>query len=91
MSAQVIKGKVLDKMNWNTEIVIATQSNTNTNTDFDGNFSVNAKVGEILKISMLGFDPITANATLDLMTTMMESQDTALKEVVIIGYGSRKG
>jgi hypothetical protein len=63
--------------------VIATQSNTNTNTDFDGNFSVNAKVGEILKISMLGFDP-TANATLDLMTiTMMESQDTALKEVVI--------
>jgi hypothetical protein len=57
-------------------------SNTNTNTDFDGNFSVNAKVGEILKISMLGFDPITANATLDLMTiTMMESQDTALKEV----------
>jgi hypothetical protein len=68
--------------------VIATQSN-NTNTDFDGNFSVNAKVGEI-KISMLGFDPITANATLDLMTiTMMESQDTALKEVVIIGYGSR--
>jgi hypothetical protein len=40
---------------------------------------------------MLGFDPITANATLDLMTiTMMESQDTALKEVVIIGYGSRK-
>jgi hypothetical protein len=67
--------------------VIATQSNTNTNTDFDGNFSVNAKVGEILKISMLGFDPITANATLDLMTiTMMESQDTALKEVVIIGF-----
>jgi hypothetical protein len=41
---------------------------------------------------MLGFDPITANATLDLMTiTMMESQDTALKEVVIIGYGSKKG
>jgi hypothetical protein len=67
--------------------VIATQSNTNTN--FDGNFSVNAKVGEILKLAC--FDPITANATLDLMTiTMMESQDTALKEVVIIGYGSRK-
>jgi hypothetical protein len=33
-------------------------------TDFDGNFSVNA-VGEILKVSMLGFDPISANATLD--------------------------
>jgi hypothetical protein len=50
MSAQVIKGKVLDKMELNT-IVIATQSNTNTNTDFDGNFSVNAKVGEILKLA----------------------------------------
>jgi hypothetical protein len=68
-----------------------TQSNTNTNTDFDGNFSVNAKVGEILKISMLGFDPITANATLDLMTiTMMESQDTALKEVVSLGTVRKK-
>jgi TonB-linked SusC/RagA family outer membrane protein len=93
LSAQVIKGKVLDKNGIGIPgaIVIAIQSNANTSTDFDGNFSVNAKVGEMLKISMLGFDPITVNATLDPMSiTMMESQDTALKEVVIIGYGSRK-
>jgi hypothetical protein len=47
-----IKGKVLDKNGIGIPgaIVIATQSN-NTNTDFDGNFSVNAKVGEILKLA----------------------------------------
>jgi hypothetical protein len=50
MSAQVI-GKVLDKMELEYRQLIATQSNTNTNTDFDGNFSVNAKVGEILKLA----------------------------------------
>lgn len=93
LSAQVIKGKVLDKNGIGIPgaSVIAIQSNANSSTDFDGNFSVNAKVGEMLKISMLGFDPITVKATLDPMSiTMMESQDTALKEVVIIGYGSRK-
>jgi hypothetical protein len=40
---------------------------------------------------MLGFDPVSAKATLNAMTiTMSESQDTALKEVVVIGYGTRK-
>jgi hypothetical protein len=40
---------------------------------------------------MLGFDPVSAKATLNAMTiTMSESEDTALKEVVVIGYGTRK-
>ncbi|WP_029596717.1 SusC/RagA family TonB-linked outer membrane protein [Flavobacterium sp. ACAM 123] len=93
MSGQVSKGKVLDKNGIGIPgaIVIATESNTNANTDFDGNFSINANVGEILKITMLGFAPTTINVTSGLMTViMMESQDTALNEVVIIGYGSRK-
>jgi TonB-linked SusC/RagA family outer membrane protein len=93
MSAQVIKGKVLDKTGIGIPgaIVVATESYTNTDTDFDGNFSINAKVGEMLKITMLGFEPSTVKVTSGpMIITMMESQDTALKEVVIIGYGSRK-
>jgi TonB-linked SusC/RagA family outer membrane protein len=93
MSAQVIKGKVLDKSGIGIPgaILVATQSNTNTSTDFDGNFSIYANVGEMIKTTMLGFAPSTVNATSGIMTiTMMESQDTTLKEVVIIGYGSRK-
>jgi TonB-linked SusC/RagA family outer membrane protein len=93
MSAQVIKGKVLDKNGIGIPgaILVATQSNTNTSTDFDGNFSIYANVGEMIKTTMLGFAPSTVNATSSTMSIMMmESQDTALKEVVIIGYGSRK-
>jgi TonB-linked SusC/RagA family outer membrane protein len=93
MSGQVIKGKVLDKNGIGIPgaIVVAADSKTNTDTDFDGNFDINAKVGEILKVTMLGFEETTAKATSASMTIVMqESEDTALKEVVIIGYGSRK-
>jgi len=93
MSGQIIKGKVLDKegIPVPAAIISAADSNTSTDTDFDGNFNINAKIGEILKISMLGFDPVSIAATAGLMTiTLQESKDTELKEVVIIGYGSRK-
>lgn len=93
MSGQVIKGKVLDKNGIGIPgaIVVAADSKTNADTDFDGNFNINAKVGEILKITMLGFEATSAKATSTAMTIVMqESEDTALREVVIIGYGSRK-
>lgn len=93
MSGQVIKGKVSDKNGIGIPgaIVVAADSRTSTDTDFDGNFSINAKVGEALKISMVGFDAISVNATAGTMAiTMQESKDMELKEVVVIGYGTRK-
>lgn len=93
MSGQAIKGRVVDSsgMGIPGAIIIAQESKTTIDTDFDGNFAINAKVGEILKISMLGFEAVSVAATSGLMTiTLKESQDTALKEVVVIGYGTRK-
>lgn len=93
MSGQVIKGKVLDKSGIGIPgaMIIADDSKTSADTDFDGNFIINAKVGEILKISMVGFDALSIPATANAMTiTLNESKDTELKEVVIIGYGTRK-
>ncbi|MFT5646192.1 MAG: TonB-linked SusC/RagA family outer membrane protein [Aureispira sp.] len=93
MSGQVIKGKVLDKNGVGIPgaIVVADDSKTNTDTDFDGNFNISATVGEMLKVTMLGFEATSAKTTASPMTIVMqESEDTALKEVVIIGYGSRK-
>ena len=93
MSGQVIKGKVSDKNGIGIPgaIVSAADSRTSTDTDFDGNFSINAKVGEALKISMVGFDAITVNATAGTMAvTMQESKDMELKEVVVIGYGTAR-
>ena len=93
MSGQVIKGKVSDKNGIGVPgaIVIAVDSKTNTETDFDGNFNVRAQVGEVLKISMVGFDAISIKATAETMAvTLLESKDTELKEVVVIGYGTAK-
>ncbi|WP_409416893.1 SusC/RagA family TonB-linked outer membrane protein [Flavobacterium sp. PS2] len=93
MSGQVIKGKVLDSQGMAIPgtMVVATESRTSTDTDFDGNFEIKAKVGETLKISMVGFEASTIKATSTPMSIVLkESQDTALKEVVVIGYGTRK-
>lgn len=93
MSGQVIKGKVLDKdgIGIPGAMIVAADSNTSTDTDFDGNFNINAKAGEVLKISMVGFEALSVSALAEPMRiTLQESKDTALKEVVIIGYGTRK-
>ena len=93
MSGQAIKGKVVDSsgMGIPGAVISAPNSRTSADADFDGNFTINAKVGEMIKISMLGFDAVTVPATAEPMSiTLKESGDTALKEVVVIGYGTRK-
>jgi TonB-dependent starch-binding outer membrane protein SusC len=93
MSGQAIKGKVVDSngMGVPGAIISAPESKTSADADFDGNFTISAKTGEILKVSMLGFEAVNVAATSGLMTiTLKESSDTALKEVVVIGYGTRK-
>lgn len=93
MSGQVIKGKVSDQNGIGIPgaFIVAADSKTTADTDFDGSFTINAKVGEILKISFVGFDALSIAATAEPMTiTLKESKDTELKEVVVIGYGTRK-
>jgi TonB-linked SusC/RagA family outer membrane protein len=91
MSGQVIKGKVLDKTGLGIPGAFVVAGNISADTDFDGSFSINAKEGTILKISLVGFESVSVAATSAPMTiTLKESEDTALKEVVVIGYGTRK-
>ncbi|TDO83267.1 TonB-linked SusC/RagA family outer membrane protein [Flavobacterium chryseum] len=90
---QAIKGKVVDSSGMGVPgaVISAPSSRATADADFDGNFTINAKEGEMIKISMLGFDPVSLPATSAPMTiTLKESGDTALKEVVVIGYGTRK-
>ena len=93
MSGQAIKGKVVDSSGMGVPgaIISAAESKTSVDADFDGNFTINAKTGEILKVSMLGFEAVSVAATSGVMSiTLKESEETALKEVVVIGYGTRK-
>ena len=93
MSGQGIKGKVSDKNGVGIPgaIITAAASRTSTDADFDGNFTIKAKVGETLKITMVGFDALTTKATASVMSIkLQESKDTKLDEVVVIGYGTAK-
>jgi TonB-linked SusC/RagA family outer membrane protein len=91
MSGQVIKGKISDQSGIGIPGAFVVAGNASADTDFDGNFSITAKEGDILKISLVGFEALSVPATLTpMIITMQESKDTALKEVVVIGYGTAK-
>ena len=62
---------------------------TGTTTDFDGNFSISTKNGDVLSFSYVGYKPqeIVYNGQPSLKIVLVE--DTAqLDEIVLIGYGA---
>lgn len=62
-------------------------------TDIDGNFSLTAPVGKILKVSYVGFDPVSVKVTAgrtDYRLVMNPDASTALDEIVVVGYGTQK-
>ena len=62
-----------------------------TSTDFDGNFKLEAKAGDVITISFLGFK--TQRITLGTQKTInvtLQTEAADLKEVVVIGYGTQK-
>ncbi|RXP45222.1 TonB-dependent receptor [Lutibacter sp. HS1-25] len=66
-------------------------STKGTTSDFDGNFQLEVKAGDILQISFVGFETkeiIIANQN-NLSIKLSEAQNQ-LDEVVVIGYGSQK-
>ncbi len=62
-----------------------------TQTDFDGNYNIEAKKGEVLDFSFIGFKSekitIADSNTVDLV---MVVETSALDEVVVVGYGTKK-
>ncbi|RZK13004.1 MAG: SusC/RagA family TonB-linked outer membrane protein [Flavobacterium sp.] len=89
--AQEIKGKVSDGAGLPLPGVNVTVSGTDrgTSTDFDGNFILNATLGEQLVFSMIGFESITVPST-STMAVQMKEETNSLSEVVVIGYGTKK-
>lgn len=89
--SQTIKGNVADDKGM--PIPGANVTNTNglssASSDFDGNFIINAKAGDKLKISMIGYTAVTIAASQD-MTVKLKEETTTLQDVVVVGYGSRK-
>lgn len=63
-----------------------------TITDIDGNFSLNAKVGDVLVISFVGYDQAEVKVTAGNPKLTVNLKDNAkfLDEVVVVGYGVQK-
>lgn len=60
-------------------------------TDFDGNFSIEASIGDILEISYIGMTTqqvvVTDNSPLSII---LQTDATQLDDVVVVGYGTQK-
>ena len=70
--------------------VVVVGTGTGTQTDFDGNYSINANTGAVLRFSYVGQK--TVNRTVGSQSTIdiqMEDDAEVLDEVVVVAYGSQ--
>lgn len=86
-----IKGSVKDQLGEGVigANVIVKGTTNGTITDFDGNFVLNAKQGDVIVISFIGYktQELPAAAT---MNVVLQDDSEVLEDVVVIGYGSVK-
>jgi TonB-linked SusC/RagA family outer membrane protein len=89
--AQEIKGNVVDEFGTPLSGVTiqVLQTEKYSMTDFDGNFTIEAKQGQDLKFTMIGMQDLVAKATPNMSLVMKESL-TQLDDIVMVGYGTRK-
>ncbi|WP_445957530.1 SusC/RagA family TonB-linked outer membrane protein [Yeosuana sp.] len=66
-------------------------TSSGTATDFDGNYQINAKNGDVLVFSYVGYNPVEITyAGQSTLNVQLIENAAQLDEVVIIGYGSVK-
>lgn len=72
--------------------VVVKGTNRGTQSDFDGNFSIEASVGETLIISYIGMESVEVAITSQTttVTASLKDNSTQLDEVVVVGYGETK-
>ena len=85
-----IKGTVVDNTGFGVigAAVVVKGTTNGVVTDFDGNFEIEAKVGDMLEISYVGYKTITIAASAQHMNITMEEDTEQLDEVVVVGYSS---
>ena len=85
-----IKGTVIDNTGFGVigAAVVVKGTTNGVVTDFDGNFEIEAKVGDMLEISYVGYKTITIAASAQHMNITMEEDTEQLDEVVVVGYSS---
>lgn len=71
--------------------VIVKGTSTGVSTDFDGNYAINARKGQVLQFSYVGMKP--ASVTIQdqqVINVVLQSNTEVLDDVVVVGYGKQK-
>lgn len=96
VSAQetLIKGTITSKSDGEPILgasIVIKGTKKGTNSDFDGNYQIKVKPGEIIEISYLGFKtkgiPYLNQARIDVQ---LEEDTVQLEEIIVVGYGTQK-
>jgi TonB-dependent starch-binding outer membrane protein SusC len=88
-----VQGKVVDKNGQPIARATVTVkgSSTGTNTDENGNFKINAKPGDVLEISYVGYRSIEVKVTNTTdISVVLDEIKPLLNEVVVVAYGTQK-
>ena len=90
LSQQNIVGTVSDEDgNPLPAVNVVIEGTTNgVSTDFDGQYSLQAQIGQSLVFSYLGFETQTLEINNNSINVILFESSSELDEVVIIGYGS---
>lgn len=71
--------------------VVIRGSTTGVSSDIDGRFAIEAREGEVLSVSFVGYTPQTITLGAKMMLTLTLREDTSeLEEVVVVGYGTQR-
>ncbi|CAM1356634.1 SusC/RagA family TonB-linked outer membrane protein [Tenacibaculum ascidiaceicola] len=87
---RTISGTVSDETGPLPGVTILKKGTTQgTETDFDGNYSIQAKTGDVLVFSFVGMQTIEKTVGNSNQINALLKGDNLLEEVVVLGYGSK--
>ncbi len=93
LNAQTVKGTVISGSDNEPLIgasVMVQGTKTGAVTDLDGNFTIEAKNGQTLEVSYLGFITQKVKVTGSTINVTLNEDKQSLDEVVVVGYGVQK-
>src|SRR5690606_21951695 len=69
--------------------IVVVGTTNGTQTDFDGNYSITAATGQVLRFSYIGQSTVERSiGASNTINVQMEEDAQALEEVVVVGYGT---
>ncbi|PQJ79207.1 SusC/RagA family TonB-linked outer membrane protein [Polaribacter porphyrae] len=89
--SKTISGTISDNSGPIPGVSISIKGTTNgTETDFDGKYTIKARIGDVLVFSYLGYKTIEKKVGIpNIMSLTLEEDSSTLDEVIVVAYGSQ--